>query len=562
MSAISLPTLLGDLGPLWLVSPIKPILALLPFLPWAWAISTHLEKDSDRLLLGRNKWNAIHMGAGILAVLSVLFVPIFWIGWPLAMVLLFTPVFVYVSVRNQKSDKQWEPLNFQKHLGGDGKKEDKKLLKELRYQFLDAQGVPASVPEAESEAFQIMAAASELPFGVLVRGATRVELLVTEAGTVGTSVINGLREQLDPMPAKMGLKIREFYCGLAGLDAADLRRQQYGKFGLQGQAGKTNVSMFLSGTKKGLHLRLEFDMARRLKRDWHELGLTASQVESFEGHFDLGAEGGFVLLSAPPLQGLSTLSYGFLGRHDAYLQNVRALERQPLITLDGVDMIEYDAEEYTEGYSRHLTAVLRRDPDVVMVDPIDDDKATVRTLLETDEPPVMYLPLRAGSLGESLQKFMTLAGGDAKAAVKNLKYVVHQRLVRRPCPDCSVTLNATPELLQKLGLSEEEGAGLVKGLGQVEVKPGRFETCDRCHGSGFSGVTGVLEVLKVTDEIRGHLANKDLKAALVAARREGKISLQEAAVKAAGEGRTTIEEISRAFAPARKAAPANQEASA
>ena len=174
----------------------------------------------------------------------------------------------------------------------------------------------------------------------------------------------------------------------------------------------------------------------------------------------------------------------------------------------------------------------------------------------------MYLPLRAGSLGESLQKFMTLAGGDAKAAVKNLKYVVHQRLVRRPCPDCSVPLNATPELLQKLGLSEEEGAGLVKGLGQVEVKPGRFETCDRCHGSGFSGVTGVLEVLKVTDEIRGHLANKDLKAALVAARREGKISLQEAAVKAAGEGRTTIEEISRAFAPARKAAPANQEASA
>ena len=562
MSAISFPILLADIGPLWLVSPVKPILALLPFLPWAWAISTHLEKDADRLLLGRNKWNVIHMVAGLLAVLSVLFVPIFWIGWPLAMVLLFTPVFVYVGVRNQKSESQWEPLNFQKHLGEVASKDDKKLAKELRYTFLDAQGSMSAIPEAESEAFQIMAAASELPFGVLVRGATRVELLITEAGTVGTSVVNGLREQLEPMPAKMGLKIREFYCGLSGLDAADLRRQQYGKFGLHGQAGKTNVSMFLSGTKKGLHLRLEFDMTRRLKRDWHELGLTPSQVESFEGHFDLGAEGGFVLLSTPPLQGLSTLAYGFLGRHDAYLQNVRALERQPLITLDGVDMIPYDADEYSEGYTRQLTAVLRRDPDVVLVDPIDDDKSTVRTLLEAEEPPVVYMPLRAASLGESLQKFMMLAGGDAKSAVKDLKYVVHQRLVRRPCPDCSVSLNASPELLQKLGLSEEEGAGLMKGLGQIEVKPGRFETCDRCQGSGFSGVTGVLEVLKVTDEIRKHLANKDLKAALVAARREGKISLQEAAVKAAGEGRTTIEEISRAFAPARKAAPANQETSA
>ena len=47
MSAIPLPTLLGDLGPLWLVSPVKPILALLPFLPWAWAISTHLKMPID-----------------------------------------------------------------------------------------------------------------------------------------------------------------------------------------------------------------------------------------------------------------------------------------------------------------------------------------------------------------------------------------------------------------------------------------------------------------------------------------------------------------------------------
>ena len=77
MSAISFPILLGDLGPLWLVSPIKPILALLPFLLWAYAISTHLEKDSERLLLGRNKWNAIHIAAGVLGALAVLFVPIF-----------------------------------------------------------------------------------------------------------------------------------------------------------------------------------------------------------------------------------------------------------------------------------------------------------------------------------------------------------------------------------------------------------------------------------------------------------------------------------------------------
>ena len=117
-----------------------------------------------------------------------------------------------------------------------------------------------------------MAAASELPFGVLVRGATRVELLVTEAGTVGTSVINGLREQLDPMPAKMGLKIREFYCGLAGLDAADLRRQQYGKFGLQGASWKDQRQHVLVRNQKGppsaSRVRHGSPFEARLARTW------------------------------------------------------------------------------------------------------------------------------------------------------------------------------------------------------------------------------------------------------------------------------------------------------
>ena len=226
MSAISLPTLLGDLGPFWLVSPVKPILALLPFLMWAYAISANLEKDSERLLLGRPKWNAIHVTAGVLGVLSVLFVPIFWIGWPLAMIILFTPIFIYVSVRNAKTEDPWEPFNYRQYFKAVEGIKDSKATKELRYRCLDHEGSLVPVPEPESKPFETMVAASELPFGVLVKGATRVELLVTEAGTVGTSVVNGLREQIDPLPAKMGLMIREFYGELAGLDVTDLRRQQ------------------------------------------------------------------------------------------------------------------------------------------------------------------------------------------------------------------------------------------------------------------------------------------------------------------------------------------------
>ena len=76
---------------------------------------------------------------------------------------------------------------------------------------------------------------------------------------------------------------------------------------------------------------------------------------------------------------------------------------------------------------------------------------------------MIYLPLRAGSLGESLQKFMTLAGGDAKAAVNNLKYVVH----KAGSSTLSRLLGSAQRnsgLLQKLGLSEEEAQGWSKDL--------------------------------------------------------------------------------------------------
>ena len=95
----------------------------------------------------------------------------------------------------------------------------------------------------------------------------------------------------------------------------------------------------------------------------------------------------------------------------------------------------------------------------------------------------------------------------------------------------------------------------------MEVKPGRFETCERCQGSGFSGVTGVLEVLKVTDEIRSHLANKDLKAALVAAHAKARSVFKKPPskllVKVEPPSKKSVE-----LSLGRKAAPANQEASA
>ena len=85
-----------------LVSFYKPLLMLLVFVPWARLISTVLDKDARRFHLSHHLFNAIYMATAVVALVTMLFVPIFWIGWPLGTVILITPVYVYWQIRNKE----------------------------------------------------------------------------------------------------------------------------------------------------------------------------------------------------------------------------------------------------------------------------------------------------------------------------------------------------------------------------------------------------------------------------------------------------------------------------
>ena len=88
-------------GPVFLVSFYKPLLLLATFVPWAWLISSKLEKDARSLKLKYRQFNLIYMACAAAALGAWLAVPVFWIGWPLGIVVLLAPVYAYVQVRNR-----------------------------------------------------------------------------------------------------------------------------------------------------------------------------------------------------------------------------------------------------------------------------------------------------------------------------------------------------------------------------------------------------------------------------------------------------------------------------
>src|SRR5687768_13939050 len=84
-----------------LVSWWKMVLMLPPFFAWAWLISSVLDKDARYFHLNHRMWNGIHLGAGVAALAAMLFIPIFWIGWPVGVLLLLAPLLAYWQIRDK-----------------------------------------------------------------------------------------------------------------------------------------------------------------------------------------------------------------------------------------------------------------------------------------------------------------------------------------------------------------------------------------------------------------------------------------------------------------------------
>ena len=186
-------------------------------------------------------------------------------------------------------------------------------------------------------------------------------------------------------------------------------------------------------------------------------------------------------------------------------------------------------------FATGLRAILRQDPDVVMVGEIRD--------YETAE-----IAIRAALTGH--QVFSTLHTNDATGAVTRLldmgveaclissalEGVLAQRLLRRICPNCRAESPVTSALREQIeGLSGRkiEGAFYLGG------------GCEDCRGTGYRGRVGIFELLPVTNDLRELILQKRSNVELKTAAQQKMMTMHEDALRKAAAGVTSLEEILR-----------------
>lgn len=545
---MTIDTILAQGSTAILVSWWQALLIAIPFVAWGWLIPK-LEKDARFFHLDYLKWNALFLGTGVAALAAMLLIPLFWISWPVGLLVLIGPVLGYWQVRNNsvpESKKFY--LSSEQFTAKMEQRRQARAARDIVLQFTDAKGQPREAANKEDPLFQTQMLAEDLFMPAFSARANRLELAASPKGCVVAQYVDGVKYKREPFEVDAAIRLIDYLKDLAGLDVEDRRRKQAGEFSARGPSGEVPLHLVTSGSSSGQVCRIEFNREEQRSKPFDGLGLVPAQLEALREFASPENRHGIILVGAPAGHGSTTTAYSLLGRHDAYTSNIKTLERDIEARLDGVDQLKYDPTNPDVDFATAIQSILRRDPDMVLVSGVEDDPETAKVVSEPGrDGPLIYIPQRVDTVGEQIRSWVKMVG-DVKAAVKPLRVVMNQRLLRSLCPNCRQGFEPSPEQLKKLNVPAGKVKELYRASGKIQVK-NKIESCPVCNGTGYLGQTAAFEVMVIDDECRKLLIAGDLKAAMAHARRNKMIYLQEAALSKVLTGETTIEEVIRITAP-------------
>lgn len=323
---------------------------------------------------------------------------------------------------------------------------------------------------------------------------------------------------------------------IAGLDIAERRLPQDGRARVR--LADRNVDLRVS-TLPGMHgesvvLRLLDHGARARTLD--ELGMPAPLRDALRQ--SLRHPNGLVLATGPTGSGKTTTLYAAL-----QLLNVPGVK---VVTVE--DPVEYQVAGVTQvpvnrkagmQFANALRAILRHDPDVIMVGEMRDRETAETAIQAALTGHLVLSTLHTNDAAGGVTRLIEM-GVEPYLVAATVQAIVAQRLVRLLCEACAQPHVPSAAELRQL-LSASRGVPADKGT-RFRVAVG----CEKCAKTGYRGRTGVYEVLIPTEEMRSRLlsgASVDDIRRLAAA--SGSTSLREAAWTMASSGLTTIDEVLR-----------------
>jgi type II secretory ATPase GspE/PulE/Tfp pilus assembly ATPase PilB-like protein len=361
--------------------------------------------------------------------------------------------------------------------------------------------------------------------------ASDIHLEATRSGLAARFRVDGVLVQAPEPPSQLHLAVVSRIKLLAELDIAERRRPQDGRIRVRLEARELDLRVSTVPTMYGesVVLRLLDHGGRPVSLN--ELGMTRDILSAVER---LSARPhGMFLVTGPTGSGKTTTLYAALQRRDA--------SREKIITVE--DPIEYQLPGITQmpvhrqagvTFAAALRAILRQDPDVVMIGEMRDQETAEIAMQAAMTGHLVFSTLHTNDAIGAIPRLLDLGIPDYLVAA-TLEGVLAQRLVRRICTQCRESYTPSPESVSVVAGQRVERVTLFRGAG-----------CPACRGTGFRGRVGIFELLLVTDDVKGAIASRASRAELRAlAGTAGLIPLRADGWHRVESGLTTVEEVIR-----------------
>jgi MSHA biogenesis protein MshE len=321
---------------------------------------------------------------------------------------------------------------------------------------------------------------------------------------------------------------------MSGLDISEKRLPQDGRFNVRVRGTQIDVRLSTMPTQYGESavMRLLNQSGGVLSID--HIGMPAQMVERMRAV--INRTSGMVLVTGPTGSGKTTTLYAALSELNSPERKIITVEDPVEYRLPGINQVQVN-EKIDLGFDRVLRSALRQDPDVILVGEMRD-KATVETGMRAAMTGHMVFSTLHTNDAISTPVRLLDMGAPRYMVALSLQLVIAQRLVSVICESCSREHTLAPN--EREWMRHEFGDAVdrhryMSGAG-----------CSHCNSTGFSGRTGVYEMLEMTAPVVEAANADDLQAFIRAAREQmaGNTLRRHAAVLAAS-GRTTVDEAMR-----------------
>ncbi|HOV77853.1 MAG TPA: ATPase, T2SS/T4P/T4SS family, partial [Sedimentisphaerales bacterium] len=383
------------------ISIVKLVVFLACYFPWLLLVSWAY-KDAKAVETSVPTWIGILLGGGVLAILVWWLMPLFIVGVLAYVLLVGGTALAYVKHRNT------HVLDFDKILTIDHIKSlfthSEKLHAMENFTFITTNNNEVPPPEPRTPTFFGYRTAYDVLTDAIWRRTSTISF--SPKGDVYEVVYNidGAATQQPPLPRDQMEYLIHFLKEVAGLDTKEKRKPQKGKFRTRQVKVITDWEVQTAGSTAGEQVRLKRitkESAMRLG----DLGLTQDQFEQLDQLRQ--TKQGLFLVTGPKKSGITTTMYALIRNHDAFLNNINTIEKQPTGQLLNVTQTVFSLTDTgTSTYARKLQSIVRMGADVVGVGECEDAETAKIASAAAKDGKIVYVVMEADSVLQAMARWL------------------------------------------------------------------------------------------------------------------------------------------------------------